>query len=407
MILQGVCSPFFAVLSDILARENHEIVKINFNAGDVAYWMPRRSVWFRRNIDCLPTFLDEVYLSHGITDQILFGDARPMHVSAIKTARMRDIRNHVFEEGYYRPYWITLEREGVNSRSLLPKDAQWFMRASEALPLAGPVLEFQSAFMHRALHDVFYRCSGILNPLVFPQYRNHVRDSAAVEYFGYMTRLPMMRYYKARDSSRVGRLISKHTGYYLLPLQLNSDFQVRNNSCLNTMPALIKFVMSSFAKFAPRHTQLLIKNHPLDTGLGRFGRVVSRFAREFDVEGRVKYFEAGNLDLMVQHAKGVITLNSTTGFTALANGRPTKCLGDSIYNLSGLTFQGSLDDFWVTEDIPDQTLYNCFRNVVMATTQVNGGFYCPKGIELAARSSSALLTSDVSPLKHVIDNVSL
>ena len=38
-------------------------------------------------------------------------------------ARRRSLRLHLFEEGYLRPDWITLEREGVNANSRLPDRA--------------------------------------------------------------------------------------------------------------------------------------------------------------------------------------------------------------------------------------------------------------------------------------------
>lgn len=84
--------------------------QIAFACGSHRYWLPKSSIPFRESIAELPDFLDEIYSRHGITDQVLFGDRRPVHSVAIAQARIRRIRNHVFEEGYFRPYWITLER---------------------------------------------------------------------------------------------------------------------------------------------------------------------------------------------------------------------------------------------------------------------------------------------------------
>src|SRR5262245_45984937 len=112
--------------------DGHEVLRVNFNMGDVAAWGRRPSVPFRGRLDELPQFLNRVKGRHGITDQVLFGDCRPVHAPALD--EKRGIRTHVFEEGYFRPYWITLERDGVNAHSPLPRDPDWYRRVGSLLP---------------------------------------------------------------------------------------------------------------------------------------------------------------------------------------------------------------------------------------------------------------------------------
>jgi capsular polysaccharide export protein len=87
---------------------------------------------------------------------------------------------------------------------------------------------------------------------------------------------------------------------------------------------------------------------------------------------------------------------------ALEMGIPTVTLSDPIYNLAGLTFQGNLDDFWPACQKPEVALFEAFRKVVMHATQVNGGFYCRRGMALAAENASHVLTADVSPLEALL-----
>jgi capsular polysaccharide export protein len=77
-------------------------------------------------------------------------------------------------------------------------------------------------------------------------------------------------------------------------------------------------------------------------------------------------------------------------------------LSDPIYNLPGLTFQGSLDDFWRERPVPDAELFRRFRNTVIHTTQVNGGFYSRKGVEMAVKNSLRMLESEQSPLEKLL-----
>ena len=133
LFLQGPCTHFFPRLADRLEAAGHGVHRINFCAGDALYWGPRKSWWFRGDVGLLRDFLDDKYRRHGITDQILFGDRRPVHRPAVEHGGACGVRTHVFEEGYFRPWWVTLEREGVNGHSLLPRDPDWFRETGARL----------------------------------------------------------------------------------------------------------------------------------------------------------------------------------------------------------------------------------------------------------------------------------
>lgn len=402
LLLQGVCSPFFAKLADRLVADGHRVTKIHFNAGDVAYWWPRKALHFRGPVDGLAEFLDEVYARHEITDQVLFGDRRPVHRPAVSHGEARDVRTHVFEEGYFRPYWITLEREGVNGHSLLPRDPDWFWEASARMGESLPVQAFSSPFRTRASHDVAYHLAGSLNPLFFPKYKSHAPVNAAVEYAGYVRRLPMLRLYRRLEAGRMAKLLMSRTPYFVLPLQLSSDAQIRDHSRFENMSEGIEFVMGSFALHAPNDSHLVIKNHPLDMWLTDYRRLIRQLSAQLGLGGRVHYLETGHLEKMLSHARGTVTVNSTVGGVALELGCPTIALSDPIYNLPGLTFQGTLDAFWSETPLPDLELFRRFRQVVMYATQVNGGFYCAKGIDLAVRNSQRWLEQARSPLEALL-----
>jgi capsular polysaccharide export protein len=72
-------------------------------------------------------------------------------------------------------------------------------------------------------------------------------------------------------------------------------------------------------------------------------------------------------------------INSTAGMAALHHGVPTIACGSAIYDLPGLTYQGSLDDFWAAApgSAPDPFHFRRFRRYVIERTQLNGSFYKP------------------------------
>jgi capsular polysaccharide export protein len=389
LFLQGVCSPFFPRLAQTLRGAGHSVRKVNFTVGDRAYWNQGQATAYRGDMAHLHGFYEHQYNLHGTTDIVLFGDCRPVHQPAIQLAKQRDIRVHVFEEGYFRPYWITLERDGVNGNSLLPRDPAWYREQARSTPAYGNGESFIAPFWRRAAYDVGYNFWAGLNPILHRGVKSHVPYSPAVEYLSYVRRALAVKKRATGDDQLINRVLQEagETPFYLFPLQINTDAQIRYHSPFPNMIEAVQTVLRSFSEHAPTFSRLLIKAHPLDPGLINYAKLIRRWAREFDVSGRVFFVESGNLPSLLDGASGVVTVNSTAGASALLHGCKTISLGKAIYALDGLTFQGSLQDFWHAQHKPDKKLFSAFRNVVIHHTQLNGGFYSKAGIDMAIRNS--------------------
>ncbi len=171
--------------------------------------------------------------------------------------------------------------------------------------------------------------------------------------------------------------------YYLFPLQLNSDAQVVVHSPFDGMRAAIEQVLRSFAGHAPSGALLVVKNHPLDTGVIDYRMFTARLCKELDIAHRVYFIDAGHLPTLLERAQGVVVVNSTVGLSALHHGCPLIALGTAIYDMTGLTWQGGLDAFWHGGTAPDKALYQAFLDYVVHHTQINGDFYTKSGISMA------------------------
>jgi capsular polysaccharide export protein len=249
------------------------------------------------------------------------------------------------------------------------------------------------------MHDVWYHAAGAQNPLRYPGYQSHSLETAPKEYLGYVKRYVRASLRRQDDHQCVHEVITQGKRFYFLPLQLDGDFQVRDQQRLHSMHALLKHVLQSFAKHAPKDTSLVIKSHPLDSGAVDLEKCVATLRRDVDLQQRVLYLEEGDIDLMTKHAAGTVTLNSTVGAVALSNGCPTLALGEAIYNMAGLTDQNGLENFWRHPLAADPTRFMQFKQVVLATTQINGGFYSPEGIALAVKNSLEVLLAEQSRLQ--------
>ncbi|MDD5275382.1 MAG: capsular biosynthesis protein [Methylovulum sp.] len=402
LFLQGPCSPLFGQIADRLRDRGHAVHRINFNGGDATYWAPRKATCFRGKLETLPEFLEHIWAKHQITDQVLFGDCRPVHKEAARQGGSFGVRTHVMECGYFRPFWVTLELEGVNGHSLLPKEPDWFRDVGRRLPKNPPAHSFRSSFTKQAAYDVFYHLAGIGNPVFFPHYKTHVPVGIPMEYACYLRRFALHRLYKQQEAQMIGALLNANTPFYLFPLQLNSDAQIIHHSPFHNMPEVIDFVMRSFAKHAPANTQLVIKNHPLDIGLVNYRKLIAKLSQRFELTGRIVYIETGLINSLIKHAVGMVTVNSTSGCAALELDCPTIALSEPIYDLPGLTFQGELDDFWAAYAKPDKSLFRYFRKTVMYSTQINGSLYCEPGSLLAAENAVHVLEAEKTPLEKLL-----
>ncbi|HPY39466.1 MAG TPA: capsular biosynthesis protein [Thiolinea sp.] len=397
LFLQGVATPFFRKLGEAIQENGYEVFRVNFCGGD-SWFSGKKNTWrFTDTLEQLPSWLEEKHRQYQFTDVILFGDSRPIHLKALPVLKRLGLKIHVYEEGYFRPDWITLEQNGVNGHSqFLKKDPQFWLDHNNNESKAAE--KIGKNFLARAWHDLCYRLANATFSPAYPHYQTHRPVSAYREYLGWAKRMPNNKIWRERlENKKIQRLLQSEQPYYLLPLQLDSDAQIRVHSPFSNVQQVIVTVMASFAKYAPTDSVLVIKNHPLDTGLLKHSSKVKQIANTLNISERVLFLETGHLPSLLQHTKGTVLVNSTTGTSALHHGSPTIALGTALFDMPGLTFQQGLDRFWQEGQAADQHLFSCFRQRVIEDTQINGDFYSRKGIKLAIAGSLAAMQIDPQP----------
>jgi capsular polysaccharide export protein len=370
LFLQGPPGPLFHRLAQVLRDRNVATYRINICGGDRADW-PEQAINFRRRFADWPVFIDRFLREQGITDILLFGDCRPYHVVARRIATMRGIRTHVLEEGYLRPHWMTLELEGVNAHSRLRGDKDWFFQQARRLPDEGPRTPVTASFRRRA-HDAVRHYTAVhLGGLAYPHYQTHRAVLPVVEGLGWVWKYLLGERRDRSAKQVIERLAGKH--FFLLPLQLSGDYQIRSHSPFPSMPAAADYVLESFAAHAPSNAHLLVKTHPLDCSFFGWSAFVRRRARKLGVADRVHYADGGDLERLVVDTAGMVCVNSTSATLALQVDTPVCVLGDAIYKVPGLVFAGHLDEFWTDPSPPEPGLYEAFRRVLLDECLIRGG----------------------------------
>lgn len=393
LFLQGPHGPFFAMLADALRARGHEALRININGGDKVDW-PDVATDYRGTFRRWPLFFDDFIVRRGVTDLILYGDCRPYHKLAHGTAQLRNIRVHVVEEGYIRPDFLTLQDDGVNGNSTLPLDPLWYLAEARDLPKQEQtMLPIPSTFERRARNTARYgMMSAMMRPL-FPFYRTHRPHSFLLETAAWCRKL-VMQSAEAKRSAQVWNQV-RDKRYFTLPLQLNSDYQIRIHSPFGNMYAALRFVMKSFTEHAPGDVALLVKRHPLDAGLVPWGQHIHKLAKRYGVADRVYYLADWDIVEVVERSLGVVTVNSTVGTLALNSAKPVVVLGHAVYKVPGIAYDAGLDAFWGSPTAPDMDLYSAFRRVLIDRCLIRGGLLSQEGLELLVENAVERLTEGV------------
>ena len=387
LFLQSLATPFFPRLAQALSARGHGARRINFNGGDRLFWPLPGAVDFRGADEDWPAFLAARLAEWEITDIVLFGDCRPLHLAAREIARASGVAVHVVEEGYLRPNWITFERDGVNGHSTLPRDPKWFRMVAHGAPAWAEAAAIPSVFARRASQDVLYSFACAALAWRFPGYRQHRPWNPFVEYAGWAMKLARRPAARRRSAQTMDAVIRSGRPYFLFPLQLDSDSQLRRHSPFGGIERALERVIASFAARAPADALLVVREHPLDNGLRDWRARTLDLAAVTGVQDRVRFVETGDLAQSLAGARGLVTVNSTVGVIALSFGLPVIALGSAIYDMPDLTFQGGLDNFWTEGTPPDEATFDAFRRVIAQRTQLNGGFFSDEGIRLAVEGA--------------------
>lgn len=395
LFLQGPPGPFFWLLGQKLSERGHAIHRINFNGGDRIDW-PGKAVNYRGGQAGWNRFFDRYIRDNRITDMLLFGDCRPLHHAAHGMAKLRGVNIHVFEEGYIRPHWITMEPDGVNGNSTLSRDPEWLVQQARALPPPPPPIPITASFNRRARDSIRYYGADCLTRWQFPLYKSHRPGSLIAEGAGWLLKFARKRKNGTR-SSKAMKAIGK-TPYFLFPLQLNSDYQIRTHSPFSSMRDAALYVLESFALNAPGNTTLVVKEHPLDSSYRSWFGYIRKHAKRLGIENRVIHVDGGNIKRMARQTLGIVTVNSTSGTLGLEAGTPVFVLGSAIYDIPGITHQGRLDQFWTAPVPPEKAKYEAFRRVLHARCLVSGGFASQSAIATLVESTLDRLLESPAPL---------
>lgn len=400
LFLQSPNSHFFRKLGYALVQGDHKIKKINFCGGDNFFWKDKYCINFTDKIDNWKSFLINLHTQENFTDIILYGDCRQYHKIAIKLFKENysDVKIHVFEEGYFRPNWVTYERDGVNNNSSLPNNKEFYdaLKEEEFSDKNFNYKSLKSSFRHKAFYTcMHYIYRSFYDEENFPNYVPHRKTSPEEEGGAWFRKGMKTPFRRLNAKFKQYKILKNHKKFFLLALQLCSDSQITDHSNFSGMREAIEIIIKNFSENAPKKYSLIVKSHPEETGISKLHKKTITIAKKYNIEDRVIFINGGNMPKFLRIMKGMVTINSTATLSAIHHNKAVKCLGRAFYNFEGLTDQQKLEDFWNSPKKPDISTFGKFKFYIHDKSQLNGNFYSAEGIDLLVNKLVKKLTSSI------------
>ena len=373
----GPLGLFFARLAKHLESRGVPVTKVCFPLKEFGF-PARQQVHYDGSMADFQLFLRALVLKRGIRHLFMYGDFIDPHRLAIELVQQMNeehalpffIEAWVFELGYIRPNFVSLELERVNARSNLNQPVSFY----QALP---PVEDIPQASRESGLR---WRKAWKMPTFIQHAFANYTiiegpHKLQPTPFYLWCQVRGLLRKHRYRYTEKaVCQRLLDGTPFVLVPLQVSSDSQISLGSDYAGMEPLIEELITSFASHAPAGDRLVFKHHPRDRGYNHYGALIRALAQRHGVIERVLYFHDAPLGPILKRSKAVVTINSTVGLQALYHGTPTKVLGRTFYNVPGLTDQQPLDVFWRSPQPIDPDLFRRFYAHVINSTQINGNF---------------------------------
>ena len=172
------------------------------------------------------------------------------------------------------------------------------------------------------------------------------------------------------------------------------------------MEAFIRLVIEGFAQGAPSHHHLVFKAHPLESGQSPLRRTIREIAQEKGIAARTHYLRGGKLAQILDEARSAVTVNSTSGQQALWRGIPLKSFGTAVFNQPEFVSNQPLPAFFAAPDRPDIKAYREYRQFLLETSQVPGGFYSASGRQQLLRQLVDMMLQDADPYDALLSKQS-
>ncbi len=375
LFLVGPIGNFFSRLSNYFEKNNVKTYKINFPLYEYGF-SKKSKIKYSNDISEFKEFLEETIIKKKIKHIFMYGNVLIPHKQALTLCAELDrkgylVNSHIFELGYLRPNFVTLEDKGVNYTSSFIINRDFYEKQSSYESFPVPI---KQRFRIRKIWKLISFVNHCFKNYKIVEFEHKLQPKPIYLWFqlkGFFLKF----FYKIFEKKL--KINSFSTGaFFLVILQVETDSQILKGSKFENNNEFIYKVIKNFSDAKLKNTKLVFKHHPRDRGYNNYLKFIKNVSREFNISDKVSYIHDFPLSKIFRNnfCKGTVLINSTVGYQSLFHSVPIKALGISPYNIEGLAHQENLVSFFKHPKKVEKLLFNKFYKYILENSQINGNF---------------------------------
>ncbi len=375
LFLIGPIGTFFSRLSRYLEDNYVRTYKILFPLHEYGF-SKSKIIKYDQDIAKFKKFLSKTIINYEIKHIFMYGNVLIPHKQALDLVKELNlegisVKTHIFELGYLRPNFVTLENEGINYNSSLIRSREFYLKQDSysILPVPKKHARFRIRKIWKTISFINHSFKNYkivekehkLQPK--PIYIWFQIKGFFLKYFFFFSEYKLKNYFLTKK-------------YFLVILQVSTDSQLTEGSDFKDNKKFIYKVIKDFAEASRNDVNLVFKHHPRDRGYTNYYYEIEKISKEFGVHKNIFYIHDYYLSKLFQNqnCKGTVLINSTVGYQSLYHSVPVKSLGITPYNIKGLSDQKDLVSFFKNPSPVDKLLFNKFYKYILENSQINGNF---------------------------------
>lgn len=370
LLLQGPIGNFFYEFSRYIDKHDASVYKINFTFAE-RFFYRRESTNYNGKIDAWPIFFKDFVKNNKINKVFILNDSRPYHQPIINICYEDNIQLYVFEDGYFRPGYITLEPFGVNGNSPYRDNISQSILESNVPKIE---LKLKSKLTSRLIFSILSNFNFIFSKNYIP-YRPTNSLYWSKNYLNYFF-VTVRNFFN--DKKIVKNITKSKKKVFFVPLQVFDDTQIKFHSKYNNSFEFIYEVLDAIKDYDKRDAILIFKQHPGDRGILNYQKKILQYVKKSKILNEIYFNYTTDADDLIKISDGVILINSTLGINAARMNKPLYFAGRSVYDFLS-NDDNSIKDFISMTSLDKKMENISFKKIALRklkiATQIKGSFY--------------------------------
>ena len=375
LLLVGPIGTFFSRLANFLENNNVKTYKISFPLYEYGFSKKSR-LNYDDDILKFKDFLERIIIQKKIKHIFMYGNVLIPHKQSINLCDELErkgylVNTHIFELGYLRPNFVTLEDKGVNYNSSFILNSDFYNKQSAFKEYPIPV---KQSLRIRKIWKLVTFINHCFKNYKIVDFEHKLQPKPI--YIWFQLKGFFLKFFYRITEKKLKKDILSHDPFFLVILQVETDSQIINGSKFGNNSEFIYKVIKEFSRVTSTNTKLVIKHHPRDRGYNNFSKFILKTSKEFNISDKVYYIHDIALSKIFRSnlCKGTVLINSTVGYQSLFHSVPVKATGIAPYNIEGLADQKNLSSFFVSPQKVNKLLFNKFYKCILENSQINGNF---------------------------------